>query len=66
MTPRQSNNPPSPGSFWDRWSVRVLTAVLIVTAVLVIANVGDPAPVSWHAKTWALLHDMAATSVGRR
>lgn len=66
MTPRPSPTPSPPTGLWDRWSVRLLAVVMIVLALLVIANVGDRAPVSWHAKTWELLHHMAATSVGRR
>jgi hypothetical protein len=38
--------------------------LLVVGAMIVIANVGDPAPMSWHAKTWVLIHHMAATSIG--
>lgn len=64
MTPRPSHNHPS--GLWDRWSVRLLAVVAILVAILVTANVGDPAPRSWHAKTWELLHDMAATCVGHR
>jgi hypothetical protein len=62
----QRGRSPLPGGWWDRWSVRVLTVISVVIAVVVIANVGEPAPMSWHAKTWELIHNMAAASVGRR
>ena len=53
-------------SFWELWWVRATATILIVAAVVVGAVAGDPAHESWKAKTWELLHTIAATSVGRR
>lgn len=55
-----------PPSFWELWWVRLTATTAIVGALLVGAVAGDPSHESWEAKTWGLLHAIAATSVGRR
>jgi len=55
-----------PPGFWERWWVRLMAAVVISAAVIGGAVAGDPSRESWEAKTWGLLHTIAATSVGRR
>jgi len=58
--------PSSPSSFWELWWVRLASVVLLMVAIVGAAVAGDPDHESWQAKTWELLHSIAATSVGHR
>jgi len=39
---------------------------VFAVAVITVAVLSDPSHASWEAKTWELVHDMAAASVGHR
>lgn len=65
--PRMGGSQPSqPRGIWELWWVRLTVTIGILAAMLVGAMVGDPTDEPWQAKTWGLLHTIAATSVGRR
>lgn len=55
-----------PPGFWELWWVRLTSTAVIAAVLLVGAVAGDPTHESWEAKTWSLLHAIAATSIGRR
>lgn len=52
--------------FWDLWIVRIVVVAAVAISVVTVAVVADPAPESWQAKTWELVHHVAVASVGHR
>lgn len=50
---------------WDAWPVRIAVVAALVGGIIAAAILGDPEPEPWQAKTWELLHNAAAVSVGR-
>lgn len=52
--------------FWELWWVRVAVVAVVAVSVITVAVLSDPSHASWEAKTWELVHDMAAASVGHR
>lgn len=52
--------------FWELWWVRVAVVAVVAAAVITVAVLIDPSHASWEAKTWELVHHVAAVSVHHR
>jgi hypothetical protein len=63
-SPRQGITRAPRRGFWELWSVRFVSVVVLLATFLFVAVVGDPDTESWQGKTWELLHNIAATAVG--
>lgn len=55
-----------PRGFWELWSVRIVSALVVLMTAVAIAVLGDPGHESWQAKTWEFVHHVAAASVGHQ
>ena len=65
-SPRQGITRAPHRGFWELWSVRFTSVVVLLATVLFVAVVGDPDTESWQAKTGELLYSIVATSLGHR
>jgi len=63
-SPRQGIARAPHRGFWELWSVRFASVVVLLATVLFVAVVGDPDTESWQAKTGELLYSIVATSLG--